>query len=284
MIVDAHTHIWRPDLSGANRVATIVSGQVDIPAELLRRYLDEHGVKRAVLVQPVYPGEDNSYVADAAAAEPDRFAAVCVVDPRKPAAADTLAYWVAERGCRGLRLRPKVPGEAAIFDHRDSFPLWEAAARLGIAVNVLGSFEHLEAVAQLAERFSGVPIVIDHLAHPGHTVRPDDLASVKPLVALSRFPRVYIKLSGFYYFSQLPYPYADCRDLVRAVYDSFGPARLLWGSDFPHLLLKASYGGALALIERLAPWLPTDERQLILGQNAAALYWPDQKHGASEAG
>ena len=272
MIVDAHAHIWRPDLSGENRVATIVSGQADIPAELLGRYLDEHGVKRAVLVQPVYPGEDSSYVAEAAAAEPDRFAAVCVVDPRKPDAADRLAYWVAERGCRGLRLRPKVPGEAAIFGHADSFPLWEAAARLRIAVNVLGSFEHLETVAELAERFPSVPIVIDHLAHPP---RPDDLASVEPLVALSRFPRVSIKLSGFYYFSRAPYPYADCGDLVCAVYDRFGPARLLWGSDFPHVLLTASFGGALALIDRLAPWLSADERQLILGQNAAHLYWPD---------
>ena len=280
MIVDAHTHIWRPDLSGANRVSTIVSGQADIPAELLRRYLEEHGVKRAVLVQPVYPGEDNSYVADAAVAEPDRFAAVCVVDPRKPDAADMLAYWVAERGCRGLRLRPKVPGEAAIFGHPDSFPLWEAAAGLGIAVNVLGNLEHLAAVAQMAERYPSVPIVIDHLAHPP---RPDDLASVKQLLVLSRFPRVHIKVSGFYYFSQAPYPYADCRDLVRAVYDRFGPARLLWGSDFPHVLLKASYGGALALIDRLGPWLSTEERQLVLGQNAAALYWPDRSPGGSAA-
>ena len=281
MIVDAHTHIWRPDTSGENRVTTIVSGQTDIPAELLRRYLDEHGVERAVLVQPVYPAEDNSFVADAAVADPDRFAAVCVIDPRKPDAADTLVYWVTERGCRGLRLRPNVPGEAAIFGHSDSFPLWEAAARLRIAVNVLGGFEHLDAVAELAERFPSVPIVIDHLAHPG---RPDDLASARPLLALSRFPRVFIKFSGFYYFSQATYPYGDCRDLVRAVHDSFGSARLLWGSDFPHVLLKASYGGALALIDRLAPWLSADERQLFLGQNAAALYWPGRQPGGSDAG
>ncbi len=122
----------------------------------------------------------------------------------------------------------------------------------------------------MAERYSRVPIVIDHLAHP---TRPDDFASLKPVLELSRFPRVYVKLSGFYYFSQAPYPYLDCRDLVRAVYDSFGPSRLLWGSDFPHVLLKAGYGGALALVEQLCPGLPAAEQKLILGQNAAALYW-----------
>ena len=39
-------------------------------------YLTEYGVDRAVLVQPVYPGEDNGYVADYAARRPDRYAAV----------------------------------------------------------------------------------------------------------------------------------------------------------------------------------------------------------------
>ncbi|MGD9645744.1 MAG: amidohydrolase [Pirellulales bacterium] len=273
MIVDAHTHIWRPVSVGASPVSTIVGQEADIPAELLRQYLDEHAVDRAVLVQPVYPGEDNSFVADAATTEPNRFAAVCVVDPRKPDAARRLSYWCGERGCRGLRLRPKVPGEAAIFGHPDTYPLWETAQRLGIAVNLLCEFDHLSVAGQMAERYVGVPVVIDHLAHPSH---PANLASLRPLLELARFPRVYVKFSGLYYFSQAPFPYPDCRDLLRAVYDRFGPARLLWGSDFPHVLLKASYGGALALVERLCPWLPAQERPLILGQNAAALYWPER--------
>ena len=271
MIVDAHTHLWRPVSQGANPVRTIVGSESDISAELLRHYLDEHGVRRAVLVQPVYPGEDNSYVADVAAADPECFAAVCVVDPRQPDAAERLAYWCSKRGCRGLRLRPRLPGEAASFGHPSTFPLWEEVARLGAVVSVLCDFAQLPAVAQMAERFPTVPLVIDHLAHPS---RPDDLASLGPLLELKRFPRVHIKVSGFYYFSRAPYPYADCRDLLRAVYGSFGPARLIWGSDFPHVLLKASYGGALATVERLCPWITAAERELILGDNAASLYWP----------
>ncbi|MBX9790493.1 MAG: amidohydrolase [Pirellulales bacterium] len=252
-------------------VRTIVGPEADISVELLRHYLDEHGVERAVLVQPVYPGEDNSYVADAAAAEPDRFAAVCVVDPRQSAAAERLAYWCVERGCRGVRLRPKVPGKAACFGQPETSSLWDVAARQGIVVSVLCDFEHLPAVARMAERFPTVAIVIDHLAHPP---RPDDLAGLAPLLELKRFPRVYVKISGFYYFSRAPYPYADCRDLPRAVYDSFGPARMIWGSDFPHVLLKSSYVGALATVERLCPWLTAAEREQILGRTADGLYWP----------
>lgn len=50
------------------------------------------------------------------------------------------------------------------------------------------------------------------------------------LLDQARFPRVFVKLSGYYYFSGSLYPYADCHDLVHAVYDCLGPERLLWGS------------------------------------------------------
>jgi L-fuconolactonase len=271
MIVDSHAHIWRPVAPGSSPVTTIVSGEVDISAAMFRECLTQHGVDRAVLVQPVYPGEDNSYVADAAAQDPDRFAAVCVVDPRKSDAAERLAYWVTERGCRGLRLRPKVAAEEQCFGDPSTFPLWQEAARLEIAINVLGNFEHLGAVATLAERFPAVPIIIDHLAHPPLPLTAAELA---PLLNLAQFPRVYAKVSGYYYFSQEAYPHRDGVEVVRAAYDRFGAERLLWGSDFPHVTLRMGYGPALAMVEAAFTWLSAEERQRILGQNSLRLYWP----------
>ena len=157
MIVDAHLHVWRSSPDHPNPGATIVSPTSDVPVELLKQYMDEHGVDRAVVVQPLYPGEDNSYVADCAARDPDRLAAVCYVDPRREGADRRLRYWVRERGCRGLRIRPSVPGEEVTFGRPASYPVWEAAQDLGIAVNLLMRMEHVPALAGLAERFPRVP-------------------------------------------------------------------------------------------------------------------------------
>ncbi len=274
MVIDAHAHIWRPVSPDSSPVATIVSGEADISVELLRNCLNLHGVDRAVLVQPIYPGEDNSYVADAAVREPDKFAAVCVVDPRSADAAERLAYWATERGCRGLRLRPKLSGKEQSFGDAATIPLWEAAQQLGIVVSLLCNFDHLGAVAKLADLFPTVPIVVDHLAHPQ---MPMAAVEMQPLLNLSRFPRIYAKLSGFYYFSAVSYPHHDCVDLVRAVYDRFGPERLVWGSDFPHVTLRMGYGRALSMVEEAFTWLTADERQRILGENALRLYWPEIK-------
>src|SRR5439155_9485276 len=123
MIVDAHLHVWRAFAGYPQPAVTTVSPVSDVPVELFCEYMAEHGVDRAVLVQPLYPGEDNSYIADCAAARPDRFAAVCVVDPRRDGAADRLDYWVTHRGCKGLRLRPRVAAEEASFGDPATFPL-----------------------------------------------------------------------------------------------------------------------------------------------------------------
>jgi predicted TIM-barrel fold metal-dependent hydrolase len=270
MLVDAHVHIWKKDPLYPDPSATIMSPASEIPLELLRRYLDEHGVGRAVLVQPMYPGEDNSLVADAARAEPDRFAAVCVVDPRLPDAPDRLESWVKERGCRGLRLRPAFAGEGAAFE---SDPLWERARKLGIVVSILGRPEHLPAIARRAERYSDVRLIIDHLAHPDPAAGPDAPA-FRALLALAERPNVFVKPTGFHNFSKRPYPHEDCDELFKAVFERFGPDRLIWGSDFPHVLLKAGYGPALRHFERRYPFVGRNERERIMGRTAERLYWP----------
>ncbi|HZQ07663.1 MAG TPA: amidohydrolase family protein [Anaerolineae bacterium] len=272
MIVDAHLHIWRATTSYPNPSATHVSPYSDVPLELLKEYMAEYDVARAVLVQPLYPGEDNSYIADAAAREPDTFAAVCVVDPRLPEAPERLAYWVKERGCRGLRIRPRIAGEAECFGHPSTFPLWERARALNVVVNVLANPEHLATVGALAERFSDVPILIDHMAHPNVAAGVNS-PGFQLLLDLARYPRVFVKVTGYYYYSQESYPWRDCWDFVRAVYDRFGAERMIWGSDFPHVLLKAGYRRNLMLPERYFSFLTPTERALYMGENANKLYF-----------
>jgi predicted TIM-barrel fold metal-dependent hydrolase len=272
LVVDAHLHVWRATSDYPNPAATVVSPLSDVPIELLREYMDEHDVERAVLVQPMYPGEDNSYVADCAAADATRFAAVCVVNPVESGSEDRLEYWVRERGCKGLRLRPRIPAEEAVFGSSSTFPLWERANALKIIINLLAGSHHLPIVASLAERFPDVPILLDHMAYPDVTGGVQS-PLFQTLLNLERYPRIYFKVSGYYYYSHEGYPFADCHDLFRALYDRFGPERLIWGSDFPHVLLKVGYRRSLLLQQRAYPFLNQAELDLLMGGNAARLYW-----------
>lgn len=272
MIVDAHLHIWRRYSNYPRPAETIISPYSDVPVELLLDYMEEHHVDRAVLVQSVYYGEDNSYVADCARAKPDKYAAVCVVNPSKQDAVEQLNYWIEERGCKGLRLRPINPNEASTFGKANSYPLWERASQLGVVINILAAPRHLSAIHDLAKLFPSVPIIIDHMAHP------DISAGVKAetfqsLLELAQFSQVSVKVTGYYYYSQQGYPYTDCWDFFRILYDKFGSEHLIWGSDFPHVLLKTGYRRSLEMQERVYTFLNQDDLDLIMGKNAAKLYW-----------
>jgi L-fuconolactonase len=271
VIVDAHLHVWRAAGGETPGVDTIVSPQTDVPIELASHTLLENHVERAVLVQPVFRCEDNTYVAACASADPNRFAAVCVVDPRMPEAELRLEHWAA-RGCRGLRLRPRISSEGAIFGDPSTYPLWETAARLRIVVSLLSSPEHAPIIGSLAARFPDVPIVLDHMGHP----RVEDGvrgADFRTLLQLARHPRVFVKASGFYHFSHEQFPYADCHDLIRAVYDCFGPERIFWGSDFPHVVPSCGYARGLLVLPEALEWTAA-ERESVMGTNAMRLYWP----------
>jgi predicted TIM-barrel fold metal-dependent hydrolase len=271
--VDAHLHVWRAAGAETPGVATIVPPQEDVPLESALDTLTQHGVDRAVLVQPVFRGEDNSYVAECARSDSARLAAVCVVDPRVPGAEQRLEHWVGQ-GCRGLRLRPRIAAEAEIFGDPATFPLWEAARRLHVVVSVLADTRHAAAIGALAERFGDVSIVIDHLAHPDPVAGVRD-PGFQQLLGLARHPRVLVKMSGCYHFSREPFPFADCHELIRAVYEHFGPERLVWGSDFPHVLRRSGYASALELPEMALGAWPTEEREMVMGGNAMKLYWPE---------
>jgi len=275
-VVDSHLHVWRAAGGATPDVQTLVPPQADVPIELARATLAEHGVAQAVLVQPVFRGEDNSYVADCASAEPRSFAAVCVVDPGTPGAETRLRYWTSQ-GCRGLRLRPRIASEAVHLAAASTYPLWDTARELATVINLFASLEHAPAIDALAERFAPVPIVIDHLGLPDPALSAS-AAAFRSLLELARHPQVFLKLSGFHHFSRERFPFADCWPFVRAAYEHFGPERLLWGSDFPHVVAADSYAHALSLPEQMLTNCSPAELASIKGGNARRLYWDATVH------
>ncbi|MDA0660601.1 MAG: amidohydrolase family protein [Planctomycetota bacterium] len=270
-IVDAHLHVWRAAEEGSNSVRVIVPPQTDVPLELAEETFDDYAVSRGVLVQPAFRGEDNSYLASCIRQSPDQFAGVCVVDPRQPNAELRLRYWV-DRGFRGVRIRPRFSEEAECFGDPSTYPLWHAAQELRVVVSLLAGPEHLTTVARMAERFPDVPIVIDHLAHPDVTLGVGS-AEFRRLLDLAAFPNIWLKSSGFYHFSRQRFPYGDCHEFIRAVVDRFGAQRMMWGSDFPHVLLSCGYRRALELPEAALPSLTDSDRYAVMAGNALRLYW-----------
>jgi Amidohydrolase len=90
----------------------------------------------------------------------------------------------------------------------------------------------LDVLAKVAERFSDVTIVVDHLGLVPRPFSSSPLDDLPTLLALAHHPNIVVKLSGAVDVSSEAYPFRDAQTAIRRVVDGFGPERVMWGSDF----------------------------------------------------
>ncbi|MBI4735651.1 MAG: amidohydrolase family protein [candidate division NC10 bacterium] len=277
-IVDSHLHVW--DETAAGKAPGPMgpgnySAQAQAPVELFMDYMDEAGVDKAVFVQPWLYHWDNSYMIESARRYPDRFRAVCVIDPRGPGAAAALKKWRAQ-GATGIRLRAYREGEGPTtgpwLGIEETMPLWEAIAETDTIVCVLWAGKDLARLHGVLRRFPSVRVVVDHLNNPvpkGGLHQP----VFKALLELASLPTVSVKLSGFHHWCEQRYPYRDGMPFVEAAVKAFGADRCMWGSDFPHVLAGCGYVRNRNLLPREAKFLSTGQLDAIMGGTAERLWF-----------
>jgi predicted TIM-barrel fold metal-dependent hydrolase len=280
-VVDAHMHVWSDQLDRYPFAhpfePKLKPPRIAATVELLVEEMNRSGVTHCVLVQTIYHGWDNRYLARCLKAHPKRFRGQGLIDPTDPKAAKKLEFWVKEHGLSGVRLSPiYYRGKDGWLNAASSFPLWQKAEELGAIFNFFLAADQLPKVEDMVRRFPKVRVVIDHLARV-NLQAPDPQAEIKRLLALARYPNVWVKVSELSVLSpSKTYPYRDTFDLVKQVHKAFGPDRLLWGTGFPGATRtqagRPSLRQELDLIRKELPFLTDQDREKILGRNAAKLW------------
>ncbi len=248
------------------------------PVELLLAQMERNEVGGAALIQ--MQGQfDNEYQFACVRRFPGRFAPVVALDTDAPDAPQTLER-LASEGASGVRLFPTTRSAGD-----DPLLLWRTAARLGLSISCAGSAQTFSdpAFAELIAALPELPIVLEHL---GALARPDeDEATVAARIrvfALARFPNVTMKITGLGEFARRTTPVDNDFAFVRPIpdyltraYEAFGPARLMWGSDYPPVSGREGYTNALRLplaeLARIPGWTDADREQ-IFGGTARAIF------------
>ena len=272
-IVDAQVHIWapeRPDRPWPPGGAARAHRPVPLEAPALLREMEAAGVDRAILVPPSYEGDRNDLVLAAAAAWPDRFRAMGRIAVESPMTRAELAGFMRQPGMLGIRLTFHLPQTRRwLFDGTADW-FWPLAEELGIPLMILpvGS---LPRIGEIAARHPALRIAIDHFSH--HRALEGEpeihLDEIAALIALARLPNVVVKASCLPFFSREPYPFRDLDDVIRRVFDAFGPHRFFWGSDMTRL--PCFYRQAVTHFTERLPWLTGEAKALVMG--GALLAW-----------
>jgi len=237
----------------------------DYSAEYLLAEMRTYQVDHVVISHVCYYGRDNRYPSYCVKAFPGKFAAIGLLvghrlyPPADPANAGRLERLIREDGLVGLRLSPIYDAKTVWLNDPACYPLWRTAEWLGGVFNIFLAPHQVGQAADMARRFPGVNVVIDHIAMIDIT-RPDS-EGFGPLLEMSRLPNVYVRTSLHNPSKTRQPPYRDVWPFLRRLYDRFGPRRLVWANFFEYLIMK-----------EIIPFFTAEDREWILGRTAYRIY------------
>lgn len=267
-IIDPHVHVWKHDpafpfAEGANVPAR------DAAPETLLDLMKANGVSKTVIIQVIHYKYDNRFLASVLKRHPGTFQGVCRVDPLDPAAPDHLSAHTQE-GFRGVRISPAANASGDWFAGPLMPPLWKRCADLKVPMTVLAPIGRMPQVAAQLEKLPDLTVVIDHMAD----CPVDQPAELEKLIALKRYPNVFVKVSHTWSLSKQAYPWADAQEHVKRLHQAFGPQRLMWATDWPIIEnSKATYDQALTVVRDEMKFLNDDDRNWMLSKTIERV-WP----------
>jgi L-fuconolactonase len=271
VIVDAHQHFWEigrhghqwpgPDLAAIYRDF--------LPAQL-EALCGVHGVASTLLVQSQPADADTDWLI--ALSEQTDFVGgvVAWANLAAPHAAERVAELARRPKLRGLRpMLQDLPGDWILAPAVR--PALAAMEKHGLVFDALIRAGHLEAITSLARVYPKLAIVIDHAAKP-----PIASGALEPWAAgiaeAAALPNIACKLSGLVTEATVDWRHEHLQPWVMHLLATFGPTRLIWGSDWPVVELAGGYERWLDAAQRLLAELSSADREAVFGGNAIRTY------------
>ena len=276
-VVDAHHHVWDLGVRDQDWITgpALAPLHRDFLLDDYRRLAGAHGVSASVVVQTVtVPGETPELLAQAAVS--DLIAGVVGwTDLTAPGIADRIAALTELPGgpkLVGLRHQVQSEPDPDWLTRPDVLRGLAAVARAGLVYDLVITSGQLGQAARAAVAVPDLQFVLDHLGKP-----PIASGRTEPwaqdLRGLAALPNTSAKLSGLVTEADWHrWQVADLRPYAEVALDAFGPARLMFGSDWPVCTLAASYPDVLAAARDLTADLGPAEREAVFSGTATSVY------------
>ena len=275
MILDSHQHVW--DLTAADYPWL---GPQHHPINRTIELADAHehmaafGVQRTILVQAADNAAETQHLLRVAKADPRVAGVVGWVPLDQPMLTTAM---LASRDRRWVGVRSLIhdrPSDEWILGCDEGL---DALAQAGVPLDyVTSSPWALRHVPGIAARHPQLRIVVDHLGKPPIGGSEHELAAWRDLLEVCAAQRgVFAKVSGLYgpEGNLAGWRQEEVRSAVGTALEVFGPARLMWGSDWAVSELAGGYaqvtGGLIGLLREM---LQGEDLAGVLGGVAASFY------------
>lgn len=294
-IIDAHQHFWDPEageyawMSGDDMAPL---RRVFGPADLFE-VMAHQGVGACITVQCRHDLDETFEFLRQAQADPRIVGVVGWVDLTSSDVSRDLARLQASPGggrLIGIRHLTHNESDADWLTRPDVMRGIAAVFAAGLAFDLLVRTRELAAAITLVSNFPQGRFILDHMAKPAIGSQVDS-SWAEGIKKIASYPQVWCKLSGLVTevvtstrtsATFLPY--------IAHVLSHFGASRVIYGSDWPVCLLRASYADVLGVAKQAIAQLTNSksDRAAIFGLNAVAAYAlkdmaSDSRHGATSS-
>jgi L-fuconolactonase len=277
VIIDAHHHLWQ--LSRGD-YGWIGSGANPALAAIERDYLVEdyvqlagrHGVGGSVLVQAAQTIDETRWLLTQARASGGLIRGVVgwvdMANADAPRAIEALAQ---DGLLKSIRPMLQEIADAQWVLQPQLAPAFRALIEHELAFDLLIRPPQLEAALAVLLRYPQLRAIVDHCAKP-------DIAGgmwqpwAEQMRRIARDTGAYCKLSGLATEASRGWTVDDLRRYVEHIIACFGTQRIVWGSDWPVMLLNADYERWLDATAQLLQPLSEHGRSCILASNAIEFY------------
>jgi L-fuconolactonase len=266
--IDSHLHLWRYNPTEYGWIDdSMASLQRDFLPEDAAREMRAAGMDACVAVQVRQTLEETRWLLKLADAHPFIAGVVGWVDLRSVQLDAELESIAAHPKLVGVR--HIVQAEPDDFLSGEGFRRGVAhLARHGLTYDILIYARQLPAAIDFAAALPGERLVLDHLGKPDIRAGGFD-GWRRNLDRLAALPNVFAKLSGLVTEADWNrWTIEDLHRYINAALDSFGPERLMIGSDWPVCTVAGGYGKVLDVVRTAISGRPQAERDAVLGKTA----------------
>jgi L-fuconolactonase len=270
--IDAHQHFWAPargDYFWMDPDHPVLARNYRLAD--LEPLLDRHDISATVLVQAAPTIEETEYMLGIADSTARVAGVVGWIQFEQP---DHIRHL--ERFARHEKFRSVRPMIQDIADddwmlRQDLDWAFRALIDHDIAFDALGFPHHLDRFVTLFERYPDLRVIVDHCMKPQIADQGFD-AWAPGIARIASETGAYCKFSGLVTEASENWTPDDLKPYVDHVLASFGPERVVWGSDWPVCTLRATYDQWVETTDLLLAGLGADERTAVLGGNAVRFY------------
>jgi L-fuconolactonase len=269
MRIDAHQHFWRYSPAEYTWIDDSMAAlRRDFLPEDLNLELKTNDFQGSIAVQARQSLEETSWLLDLAERSPSILGVVGWVDLRSPDVRSQLKILARNPKLVGIRHIVQSEPDDRFLLQPDFLRGISVLEEFDLAYDILIYTRHLQVAAEFVKRFPRQRFVLDHMAKP--PIRNGNIDSwAQGIVRLAAFPNVFCKLSGLVTEADwqhwVPQQIVPC---LNVAFESFGPDRLMIGSDWPVCLLAASYERTTDVVKSYLLQTKLGFRDRVLGGNA----------------